>query len=58
MHGIVKLFENACGAVDVSGGPAKMVADCVFQAAAAVMTWSHTAKRSVISVRHWGALIR
>jgi hypothetical protein len=57
-EGIVKLFENACGAVDVSGGRVKMVADCVFQAAAAVMIWFQTAKRSVISVRHWGALIR
>ena len=36
----------------------KMVADCVFQAAAAVMIWFQTAKRLVISVRHSGALIR
>ena len=35
-----------------------MVADCVFQAAAAVMIWFQTAKRLVISVRHSGALIR
>ena len=28
-----------------------MVADCVFQAAAAVMIWFQTAKRLVISVR-------
>ena len=36
----------------------KIVADCVFQAAAAVMIWFQTAKRLVISVRHSGALIR
>ena len=36
----------------------QMLADCVFQDAAAVMTWFQTAKRSVISVRHSGALIR
>ena len=36
----------------------KMVADFVFQAAAAVMIWFQTAKRLVISVRHLGALIR
>ena len=36
----------------------KMVVDCVFQAAAAVMIWFQTAKRLVISVRHSGALIR
>ena len=36
----------------------KMVADFVFQAAAAVMIWFQTAKRLVISVRHSGALIR
>ena len=36
----------------------KMVANCVFQAAAAVMIWFQTAKRLVISVRHPGALIR
>ena len=36
----------------------KMVADCVFQAAAAVMIWFQTAKRLVISARHSGALIR
>ena len=36
----------------------KMVADWVFQAAAAVMIWFQTAKRLVISVRHSGALIR
>jgi hypothetical protein len=36
----------------------KMVADCVFQAAAAVIIWFQTAKRLVISVRHSGALIR
>ena len=36
----------------------KIVADCVFQAAAAVMIWFQTAKRLVISVRHPGALIR
>ena len=36
----------------------KMVADCVFQAAATVMIWFQTAKRLVISVRHSGALIR
>ena len=30
----------------------KMVAEFVFQAAAAVMIWSQTAKRLVISVRH------
>jgi hypothetical protein len=35
-----------------------MVADCVFQAAAAVMIWFQTAKRLVISVRHSGALIK
>ena len=35
-----------------------VVADCVFQAAAAVMIWFQTAKRLVISVRHSGALIR
>ena len=34
------------------------MADCVFQAAAAVMIWFQTAKRLVISVRHSGALIR
>ena len=33
-----------------------MVADCVFQTAATVMIWFQTAKRLVISVRHWGAL--
>ena len=36
----------------------KIVADCVFQAAAAVMIWFQTAERLVISVRHSGALIR
>ena len=36
----------------------KMVAEFVFQAAAAVMIWFQTAKRLVISVRHSGALIR
>ena len=36
----------------------EMVAEFVFQAAAAVMIWFQTAKRLVISVRHWGALIR
>ena len=36
----------------------KMVAEFVFQAAAAVMIWFQTAKRLVISVRHPGALIR
>jgi hypothetical protein len=36
----------------------KILADCVFQAAAAVMIWFQTAKRLVISVRHSGALIR
>src|SRR5688572_5610219 len=56
--GIVKLFENACGAVDVSGLGGEVMADCVFQAAAAVMIWFQTAKRLVISVRHSGALIR
>ena len=35
-----------------------MFADCVFQAAAAVMIRFQTAKRLVISVRHSGALIR
>jgi hypothetical protein len=35
-----------------------MVADCVLHAAAAVMTRCQTARWSVISVRHWGALIR
>ena len=35
-----------------------VMADCVFQAAAAVMIWFQTAKRLVISVRHSGALIR
>jgi sugar/nucleoside kinase (ribokinase family) len=39
-------------------GAAKMLADCAFQAAAAVMISSQTAKRSVISVRHWDALIK
>ena len=39
-------------------GRQKMAADCVFQAAAAVMIWFQTAKRLVISVRHSGALIR
>ena len=37
---------------------AQMLADCGFQGAAAVMIWFQTAKRSVISVRHSGALIR
>ena len=32
-----------------------MAADCVFQAAAAVMIWFQTAKRLVISVRHSAA---
>ncbi len=36
----------------------KVMADCVFQAAAATVISSQTAKRLVISVRHWGALIR
>ena len=36
----------------------KMLADGVFHAAAAVMIWFQTAKRLVISVRHWDALIR
>ena len=36
----------------------KVMADCVFQTAAAVMIWFQTAKRLVISVRHSGALIR
>ena len=36
----------------------KMVAEFVFQAAAAVMIWFQTAKRLVISVRHSGAPIR
>ena len=36
----------------------KMVAEFVFQSAAAVMIWFQTAKRLVISVRHSGALIR
>ena len=36
----------------------KLVAEFVFQAAAAVMIWFQTAKRLVISVRHSGALIR
>ena len=31
------------------------MADCVFQAAAAVMIWFQTAKRLVISIRHSGA---
>jgi uncharacterized protein len=35
-----------------------VMADCVFQTAAAVMIWFQTAKRLVISVRHSGALIR
>ena len=35
-----------------------VMADGVFQAAAAVMIWFQTAKRLVISVRHSGALIR
>jgi hypothetical protein len=35
-----------------------VVADCVFHAAAATVISSQTAKRLVISVRHWGALIR
>ena len=39
-------------------GPAKMLADCVFQTAAAVMISSQNAKRSVISDRHWDALIK
>ena len=56
--GIVKLFENGCGAVYVSGLGGEVMADCVFQTAAAVMIWFQTAKRLVISVRHWGALIR
>ena len=57
--GIVKLFGNGCGAVDVSGiGWRKVMADCVFQTAPAVMTWFQTAKRLIISVRHSGALIR
>src|SRR6476660_2907528 len=33
----------------------KIVTDCVFQAAAAVMIWFQTAKRLVISVRHSAA---
>jgi hypothetical protein len=57
-NGIVKLFGKACGAVDVSGRGGERLADCVFQAAAAVMIWFQTAKRLVISVRHSGALIR
>ena len=36
----------------------KVMADCVFQTAPAVMIWFQTAKRLVISVRHSGALIR
>jgi len=35
-----------------------VVTDCVFHAAAAAVISSQTAKRLVISVRHWGALIR
>ena len=60
MHeGIVKLFESGCGAGDVSGfSGEKVVADCIFHAAAAAVMSSQTAKRLVISVRHWGALIR
>ena len=58
-EGIVKLFENACGAVDVSGlGCERWWLTASFQAAAAVMIWFQTAKRLVISVRHSGALIR
>jgi hypothetical protein len=35
-----------------------VVADCVFHAAAAAVISCQTAKRLVISCRHWGALIR
>jgi hypothetical protein len=34
------------------------LADCVFHAAAAAVISCQTAKRLVISCRHWGALIR
>ena len=58
-QGIVKLFGNACGAVDMSGlGGERWWLSFVFQDAAAVMIWFQTAKRLVISVRHSGALIR
>ena len=48
------LWRSRCGWT----GWQKMVADCVFQAAAAVIISVQTAKRLVISVRHSGALIR
>ena len=57
-EGIVKLFECLWRSRCEWTGWRKMVADCVFQAAAAVMIWFQTAKRLVISVRHSGALIR
>ena len=57
--GIVKLFGNGLWRSRCEWtGWRKVVADCVFQAAAAVMIWFQTAKRLVISVRHSGALIR
>ena len=55
---IVKLFGNACGAVDVSGLRGERWWLTTSQAAAAVMIWFQTAKRLVIWVRHSGALIR
>ena len=57
--GIVKLFENAYLWLSRCEwtGRRNVVADCVFHAAA-VMIWFQAAKRLVISVRHWGALIR
>ena len=56
--GIVKLFENDCSAVDVSalGDGIYWLTD-VFHAAAAAAISPQTAKRSIISVRHRGALI-
>jgi hypothetical protein len=58
--GIVKLFENTYLWLSRCECTVRrnVVADCVFHAAAAVMIWFQAAKRLVISVRHWGALIR
>jgi len=58
--GIVKLFENTYLWLSRCECTVRrnVVADCVFHAAAATVISSQTAKRLVISVRHWGALIR